>query len=1051
MPRYTIDIPAMNINGKMVKVNDIGGVVDAATMKEQDDIKKIEDKIKLQSTSQLAYSKLINLNTKLKSACNYLRNTSPYDVSTSTFDEKLAVAVGMTPETMLAYFDVDANAKASLGLMKIEIDRIATAEKWRSKSFSSKLSSVTQGATGSDSNMFKEGKFEVKIQNNSKRLRQNFTYTPAVDNSLAGKFEPGTFTINGIDITLSNGDNLEEIVQNINKTVSGVTAELIDDKDNTKALVLNSDNDFIISDPKNIFTNLANASGQYLVNQKDSPSKYSKRFVQAFDLYPTVVTINDPHTFHHGTFYINNRAISLKEGDNLVDVAKKINMSNLGVEAKVETVGKTNLKANLVLRSTSFGTEYDYFIDDPNNILVDLANLGGDYLEQFNEYETIQLDKGDSLTTITAKINAFKDKTCLGAELAEVSRGSIRLLLTSTSTGIGNKFEIKDHGIIVDGKNPSPTFQRVFQDGTEKDGITPYTHLVIAAQDALLKIDDTELSRSINKISDFREGLTVILKQATKQPMKVNIISNTEGIVKAVQRFVDQYNDVLKFITKQRHRDENGKLVEGAVLGESDVAKKEESEMRMQATRLVQAGIGLRTIEIPQEIIDDKKEPKYSGILEVDVPTLVGVLNDDVNKVKNVFDYDFESTSPDFAPPISRKNTIITIGALSTTVDSYEIAMDKDKATVKSTRSIGFDNNKAPVVSNKQKKGQFTAGSFYINNRKITIGNDQSLEDIAKAINSISLYSRVSASIVQEGGKYFLDFKQYSGSDANYTDKIKFEKMFIYDPNRVLNDLFEVQRETVELGTNLSKKIFNIGTFKLNEVDITMSGHTITDLVNAINGKKAQTRVEAKAILNDKAKYVIYLTSLKPQALIIDDSVNNVFNGKLDSVVLGKGNYFWDTSSVFTAKANTSRGAYNKAVKYELADNNDLNSGFISINNLDDSKLKIHDFSLAYVGESKKETTSIVAKPGIAEWLANYIDVLNGSLYNGGSGEIQNDIKNLQKNKERLENDKKLAEDNLQRKQQSLRSQYAKLNAGVESMTQQLQLLDILNNPTGDK
>ncbi len=1048
----------------MVKVNDIGGIVEAATMKEKAGIDKIEDKIKTQSASQLAYSKLINLNGKMKAACNQLCNTNPYGESSSAFDEKLAMAVGMTPETMVSYFDIDATEKASLGLIKVKIDQIAAAEKWKSKSFSSRLSSATQAAviTGADPNMFMAGSFETKIQNNSKRLMQDFGYLSSVGTNNKGQFTAGIFKINSIDVDLSLGDSIEVIAAKINNvtTSTDVTAVLIDDKDNTKALVLNSNNNFTVSDPNGIFANLGNSGGNYLINQLESHFNFSQRFVQAFNFYPIAVTASNPDTLRPGIFYINDKLVLVKEEDSLAIVAQKITKAGAGVEAMVETLGTfPNFTAKLVMRSTSFGTEYDYFIDDPNNILVHLQHSGGDHLQRFDEYETITLDQGDNLSVISSKINACKDKTCLGSELAEISRGNIRLLLASTSTGVGNKFQILDNGTILNGTNSGTVFQNVFKNGLERNSTIPYNHTVINATDALLSIDDIELTRPTNKISDFLDGVIIILKQPTPNPMMVNIISNTEDIVKSVKKFVDQYNELLKFITKQQQRDENGKAVEGAVLINSDVLKKEVMEMRMQAARLVQANIGISSIDIPEEVIEDKKEhrkePKYTGVLELSIPILVQALNEDASRVQSVFDYDFESTSTDFAPPVNRKNPIITLNNVSTIVDSYDISMDKSNAMVKSTSSLGFSDNQTSVVSTIPTVGQFTAGSFYINEQKITLVGGQSLNEIAKTINSASSYLRISTNVVQKGGQYFLEFSQYNGNDASYADKAKFEKMSIYDPKKVLNGLFNVERQTIALTSSLTDPAFTSGVFSLNGTDVTvtsttMAGPSIKDLLSAINSKTGKTGVIAKADLDGNGNYIVYLTASKLTSISIDDTVNNVFNSKLANTTLGTGSYFWDTSLVFMAKARTSRGTYNKVMNYELSDKNDLNSGFISFNNLDDSKLKIYDFSLAYVGDTQVENASIIAKQGVAEWFANYIDTQNGSIYNGNSGEIQRDIKNLQKRKEGLENDKKTAETNLNRTQQSLRAQYAKLNAGVEAMKEQLQLLDVLNDLGGD-
>ncbi len=1046
MSTYKINLPDLNINGKMVKVNDMGGIIEASCIKEQDKIKKIDEKVKAHEASQLAYSKLLNLNSKFKMSCNQLRNANPYGASTSVFDEKLAVASGMTPETMVSYFDIDVNTKASLGLVKIEVDKVAVAEKWRSKSFTSRLSSVTQATSSTDPNMFKAGTFQVKIQNNSKKFVQNFSYTSAVNHNVSGYFNDGKFQINGIDINIANNDSLAKIAATINNSNSGVQAILIDDDHNKKSLTLNSENEFIITDPDKVFENLTQTNGQHIIDQKDSVFRYSKKFVQSFDLYPIAVSESGNSVFRPGIFYINNKAIVIHEGDNLSIIAKKITSSKIGVDAKVET--GVNGEANLIIRSSSFGAEHDYFIDDPYGILSSLNNNGGNYLEKFTEYEDITLNQGDSLTTITSKINNIKDRICLKAELAEVNRGNIRMLLSSTNTGIDNRFEIKDQGQVLNGQNTTNIFQTIFQDGLEKNGTTPYNHLVVAANDAQLKIDDIEISRPTNKISDFRDGLTVTVKQPSSRAMHVNIIPYTEGIVKSMQNFVNQYNDLLKFITKQRQKDENGKPVENAYLADSDILKKQELEMKLKSTILVQADIGITSITLPEDITkDDKKEPKYSGILELNIPILVQSLSDDIQRIQKIFDYDFESTSPDFSIPSNRKNTVVSLNGVNINVDSYDIDLDKSKATVQSTTSVGFDSDQTPIVSATPTAGKFTAGLFYINDKKITLEVGQSLNDIVKTINSVSPYSRISSHIITKNNKYFLELTLYQGSDSRHTDKSKFENISFYDPDNICSALFQVKRETLELQNN---NPFQPGSFKINDVDVIINDSSISNFVQAINNQEHITGVNAKSDINPQGHYKISLFSTKLRPIIIDDNQDNVFNNTLVEVSSNDASYFWNTSRVCSANVRTSRGTFIKKMTYELANRESLDSGFFHFNNIDDVKLKVYDLSLAYIGNNAKEKVSIIANQGVAEWFANYIDNLNGSIYNGNNSEIQREVKGLENKKDKLALDKKRQQDNLERTQQNLRRQYAVLNAGIESMTQQLQLLDVINNPNGD-
>ena len=137
---------------------------------------------------------------------------------------------------------------------------------------------------------------------------------------------------------------------------------------------------------------------------------------------------------------------------------------------------------------------------------------------------------------------------------------------------------------------------------------------------------------------------------------------------------------------------------------------------------------------------------------------------------------------------------------------------------------------------------------------------------------------------------------------------------------------------------------------------------------------------------------------------------------------------------------------YNKDINYELSNKNDLNSGRLSFNNLDGSNLKIRHLDFVYVGTNTRDQTEIIANQGVAEWLGNYMDRLNGSPLKGEGGAIPNDMRKMQKQKESLEQNKSSAENYLEVRKQELRARYARANSMLDAAEQQLQMLDLLNN-----
>ncbi|HUX07586.1 MAG TPA: flagellar filament capping protein FliD [Acidobacteriota bacterium] len=69
--------------------------------------------------------------------------------------------------------------------------------------------------------------------------------------------------------------------------------------------------------------------------------------------------------------------------------------------------------------------------------------------------------------------------------------------------------------------------------------------------DALFKVNDVEISRGSNTVSDVLEGVTLELKGTTGSPVTVTVARDTDTIKSEVNEFISAYNDINSLIQSQ--------------------------------------------------------------------------------------------------------------------------------------------------------------------------------------------------------------------------------------------------------------------------------------------------------------------------------------------------------------------------------------------------------------------------------------------------------------------------------------------------------------------
>ncbi|BEN11729.1 flagellar hook-associated protein 2 [Serratia marcescens] len=145
-------------------------------------------------------------------------------------------------------------------------------------------------------------------------------------------------------------------------------------------------------------------------------------------------------------------------------------------------------------------------------------------------------DDQTSLLELRDAINGAK--AGVTASIMRVGDNDYQLAISSSTTGENNKISLQ-----VD--NDDKLGDILNYNATR--GTTTAMKQTVEPQDALLKVNGTDIKRSTNSISDALQGVTIDLKTKTKdtEPQNLVISTNTAGTTDKIKEWVDSYNSLL--------------------------------------------------------------------------------------------------------------------------------------------------------------------------------------------------------------------------------------------------------------------------------------------------------------------------------------------------------------------------------------------------------------------------------------------------------------------------------------------------------------------------
>lgn len=685
-------------------------------------IDDINTKIDKNTTKISKFAELNTLLTNLKDAANFLKNPFGLNAATSNIFKYRTSSLTSATLTSANYLSVEANPGALIGNSTIKIGQLATALENRSGAFNSRNTSATTAATGS---YFNAGSFQIGsgvVKNVTGDTLTGFNLANAdytVEGTAAGVVTAAgitninvvggsggqpllegrlsgftgtlgtgtatfsvvkngvTYTSNAVDVTQSVNGGLNAGIQSgtvitftggaggANETSFQITTAVDTTIDNTLANV----------------TGFASDVSASLSNQSIYQSRRTSNFVDANVKSPLTGLTNSNVRFYSNSFLsdgsfgeITGFTVQRSTGsDGAISV-------NIGGETFRATGLGTTLNTNLVLQSTTTDKELRINLGDASvsaNISSE-ANATSleralDYAFGTRELKTITVASGDSLDTVISKINDVSSSTGASAGVTKVSEFDYRFSLKANNVGVDNRYDIFDTGSVL----------------------TNVSLVATNEQDAKIKVDGIEITRSTNSITDAIENVTLNLLAVTPNynidadSIQLKIENDEDVAVNGIVNFINAYNNLRVFYSKQNQRDtETSQYTKDAILGGDTTLQGLVNQLLSEINSVVAntSDTQFNTLsDIGIKITDfagDAENIATTSILSYDEATLRTKLASNYDKLKEIFELRFTSSSSEL---------LIFKTSNTSSISNFKLDIDNSRPTGQQIKLLNAD------------------------------------------------------------------------------------------------------------------------------------------------------------------------------------------------------------------------------------------------------------------------------------------------------------------------------------------------------------------------
>ncbi len=316
-----------------------------------------------------------------------------------------------------------------------------------------------------------------------------------------------------------------------------------------------------------------------------------------------------------------------------ITASPKANLGNFTVQVSQIAQNKIIQSVNFATNSTSATNP----ISDHSN-----HNLFTPGTFQINGVN-ITINQGDTLAMIAANINNSTNLSHVAAQVSSPTTGVYNLMLQSTLPGVIGNIIFSDTDNVL-------------------NNVLSGSTVLQAEQDAIFLYNGISVQRSTNTIADFIDGVVFKLhtptqvsvynaNNVTSQPFSMNaaIVRDTSLAATEITKFVDSYNQLIKFTTQQQGRDEYGKYYPTAKIQHDDYIANLVNNIIILTSQIaypdgLSGGFGITLIkETPAN--PETGEPPYKNLIALNKTTLMNALNNNFEAVQSQFEFNLTGTT----------------------------------------------------------------------------------------------------------------------------------------------------------------------------------------------------------------------------------------------------------------------------------------------------------------------------------------------------------------------------------------------------------------------
>ncbi|MCL5062007.1 MAG: flagellar filament capping protein FliD [Nitrospirae bacterium] len=678
-----------------------------------------------QKDYELKIASILDMSTKLssfKSALDALNSSSKFNTKTASVTKTSSGAELLT---------VSASSTASAGSYSIQVNQLATANKKASQGW------VDENTTAIASSA---GTFKFKVGSGGAETSISVSTTT----TLQGLRDAINSANGGVTATIINdgtGSNPYRLILTANNTGSSNTIYITQNNTNLDfankkiedayAYTTNSYTGSVYSNSGNYYTGTDNKTYLVKITTAGAPGtakyKYSTDGGITWSSEITTQTLsntasqyvitsgsNDKIVFNDGT---SDYTATLAAGTYTAD--------GLAAEIKSKMEAATGAADTYTV---TYSSATGKFTINNNNTGGNPATLTLKWLDANSTaagilgFDTVDssVAKGSSDTSDFVG-GMFIDN----AGVANSTNGRVKLVFGTTGT------------LAVDDKFSIDVFNPEMQ----------------AAQDAVIKVDNTTITKSSNTITDAIQGVTMnLLKADTSSTVTLTVSSDTSGAKTAVKSFVDSYNTVIKFINDQLSYDPKLKKA-NPLLGDPTLV-----EIRRKLGDIVSGRIpGLSSSSYTNLSQIGITSDKTTGKLTMDDSKVSAALNSNPDAVAKLFIG--TATATNQAITFVSKTSKTQAGTYSISISTApEQAILKGDNDLSST-GLGSDETLTFKYSKDKTAASPTETTF-----SVTLKAGSTINTIVNTLNSTFATQKVGLSASNDSGKLKITSTDY-GAD----------------------------------------------------------------------------------------------------------------------------------------------------------------------------------------------------------------------------------------------------------------------------------------------